>query len=298
MENNPTKIQSSLSKNHLTCLCGELNSTPYYNAGEISELFKGYQLVSCHSCGLVRTDPSPISQKQDAENLYDDPLYYAQAMNEKDFWIGKARLVLKDLKGISPNSTLLEVGCGTGWIVKAASELGFKAKGIDINRHAIELGREHFKINLERKFLNEVKEKFDVIVVNHVLEHILDPKQFLIDAHERLNLGGYLFFGLPNLNGGIPTTLRLLNKLPAGPGSNWLWIGYQPNQHIWHFTPKTIRDFLEREGWQVTKTRTNLNNAYASVPVTKLRHRFIQKIWKVYEKFHWADEMGILCQKK
>lgn len=42
--------------------------------------------------------------------------------------------------------TFLDVGCGTGWIVKLAKELGFNAMGVEIYKPYVELGRMEFNL--------------------------------------------------------------------------------------------------------------------------------------------------------
>ncbi len=283
---------------HLDCICGETQSIEYFDFFKQTGKFKGFKLVKCVKCDLVRTDPSPISSGSDAEDLYDDPHYYSLSAQETDFWIDMAKKSLKDLEFIQKRGKLLDVGCGLGYMVKVAKDMGFDAYGIEMNPHPIPIGKKLFNINIEQKSLNEVNEKFDVIISNHVIEHVLSPKDFLSEMGERLNDGGHIYLGVPNIQGGIPKTLRLFNKLKKGPGANWLWVGYQPKEHIWHFSLKTFTDFLEREGWEVMKSRSNLNNSYAYAKVPKLRQRIIQKLWKTYEFFNRADEFTVVCRKK
>ncbi len=283
---------------YLTCLCGQKKFIEYFDPYKKTKRFEGYKLVECTSCSLVRTDPSPISCLDDAKELYDDPNYYAESADQTNFWLKMAKRTIQDLSKIDVKGKLLDIGCGLGYIVKAAEDLGFKASGIDLNPHPIPIGKKKFGVNIARKTLEEVVEKYDVITSNHVLEHVLSPKDFLAQIEERLNPGGYLLLGVPNINGGIPRTLRLLNYLNRGPGANWLWVGYQPNEHIWHFTPQTLMSFLEKEGWEVKKVRVNLNNSYAYIKFPKFHQRIIQKLWRIFEFFNMADEFTVLCQKK
>lgn len=284
------------SEIHLDCICGSKLSSEYFNPEKETGQFEGYTLLKCNDCGLVRTDPSPLSQESEAEDLYNDPNYYAESLDNTDFWLQMARDTIRELPQFIKKGKFLDIGCGPGYIVKAANELGFEAQGIDLNPHPIEAGKREFGVNIARKRLDEVEGTFDVISANHVIEHVIEPAKFLEEIKERLNPGGYLFLGVPNVEGGIPKVLRLLNKLPAGPGSKWLWVGYQLYEHIWHFSPKTFRDFLEREGWQVEYLDVSLNNPYASVEVPRLRQRLMQKLWKTFESSGKADQMVAICR--
>jgi len=283
---------------HLDCICGSKTYKEYFNPEEKTGQFSGYKLIACDQCGLVRTDPSPLSTENEAEDLYDDPNYYADSLKDKDFWLQMAKDTLKDLPEFISRGRFLDIGCGPGYIVKTANDIGFNAEGIDLNPHPIAAGKEAFGVNIARKRLDEVEGTFDVICSNHVIEHVISPADFLKEIGSRLNDEGYLFLGVPNVEGGIPKVLRTLNKLPAGPGSKWLWVGYQLHEHIWHFSPKTFREFLEREGWEVLLLDVSLNNPYATVEVPKLRQKAIQKVWKSFESIGMADQMVAICRRK
>jgi len=282
---------------HLNCLCGSKEATLYFDPYKETGFFNNYKLIICNKCKLVRTDPSPLSDDGDAIDLYSDPNYYKESVTETNFWLEHAKKTLEVIKDLKKGK-LLDIGCGVGYMVEAANSLGFDASGIDLNPYAVEAGKKIFGSNLKHTTIDKVDEKYDIIISNHVIEHLLSPKDFLDSISTKLNNGGYLLLGVPNIEGGIPKTLRMLNKIPNIPGSNWLWVGYQPKEHLWHFTPKSMESFLKREGWEKLVLRVNRNNSYAYAKVNKARQKFIQKVWKLFERINMADEFTILCQKK
>ena len=121
--------------------------------------------------GLYKADKDPWSQSAEgAENL-EMKKYY-------DF--SRAQL-LKLLKKINPNSNLLEVGCGLGFVMDfiAKNLAETSVSGLDISSEAIRRARENFP---EYEFLKEditknrinLKKRFDVVILSQVLWYVLD----------------------------------------------------------------------------------------------------------------------------
>lgn len=142
---------------------------------------------------------------------------------------------------------LLDVGCGLGWAVAEAQRRGFAATGIDQAKPYIQLGRKILKVNLVLSSLENFSttEKYDVIIMNHVLEHIKYPDQFLKLAHKLLVSGGHLLVVCPNIN-----SLMF-----------WIfkerWYGLQPAQHLWQFTGKSLPALVNKKGFKVNSVIIN-----------------------------------------
>jgi Methyltransferase domain len=67
-----------------------------------------------------------------------------------------------------------------------------------------------------------------VVVVNHVLEHVSDPRSFLADLERITAPEGRVFVLVPYYRGWIPRLMK------------GRWIGWFPSQHMWHFRPVTL----------------------------------------------------------
>jgi SAM-dependent methyltransferase len=110
------------------------------------------------------------------------------------------------LKALSSNvSSLLDVGCGGGYLVNAALQRGVHAVGIDVSRHTVEYGNENITKIHGKKPLTLVDEvefyekiiafKGDAISAIGVIEHLRDPQKFF-DAF-KLSEATYLFYSVP-----------------------------------------------------------------------------------------------------
>jgi 2-polyprenyl-3-methyl-5-hydroxy-6-metoxy-1,4-benzoquinol methylase len=90
----------------------------------------------------------------------------------------KVMLFMRSLTGEIRKKDILEIGFGRGDLVPILLQDGISSYyGIDFSKHAVEMAKERItdpKVqleNLDAKDINEDK-KFDVILLNHVIEHI------------------------------------------------------------------------------------------------------------------------------
>jgi 2-polyprenyl-3-methyl-5-hydroxy-6-metoxy-1,4-benzoquinol methylase len=206
-----------------TCVCGGNSYRLLLRTAARDDKSQTFSIVECEACGLGRTLPPPDTEQYRsgyAPNTRDGA--YAGALS--DFW---SPAVARYVRDNSTGSSLLDVGCGVGNLVVAASELGFEAEGIDIDRVATEEARRHGR-RVRTAAVGEIDGQFDAIVVNHVLEHVEDLPSFLGEVSRLLSEGGRLFVLAPNRKG-------LIAKLRRGR-----WMGWVPREHVWHFTPETL----------------------------------------------------------
>ena len=119
---------------------------------------------------------------------------------------------------VSKNSHILDVGCNSGSLVYNLWQLGFHTLfGVDIDKSRIERGqsaypeiKEFLRVYDGSKLPFE-DEKFDVITMFDVLEHIEYIEKFLmIEISRVLKKGGMLLFQTPNKYTNIPTKHREL----------------------------------------------------------------------------------------
>lgn len=149
---------------------------------------------------------------------------------------------LTDLMEMTPQTTVLEIGCAEAGNLKPFLDRGCKATGIDISCSRIDLAREFFAGHPNRKNLElicediykvDLKSKtYDLIVMRDVIEHIPNQEKFMGYVKKFLKPGGKFFLAFPpwqNPFGGHQQVCRnkILSKLP--------WF---------HLLPKSIYEFI------------------------------------------------------
>lgn len=105
--------------------------------------------------------------------------------------------------GIRPTCKFLEIGFGEGFLLDAALEAGFDIKGLDFSVDQILDINENIISHVESThspidtFL-ALDHEFDVVCMQHVLEHILDPLEFVTNIFHKLESGSLVVVEVPN----------------------------------------------------------------------------------------------------
>lgn len=103
---------------------------------------------------------------------------------------------------------ILDVGCGFGMFLYMLKEMGYtNIEGVEIGKRQAEATRElgikvtHISGNGLKQFLYQHKNTWDLITLNHVLEHFKkdDIIEHLIAIREALKDNGKIFVQVPNI---------------------------------------------------------------------------------------------------
>jgi len=159
-----------------------------------------------------------------------------------------------------PGGRLLEVGCGEGWLLAAAEAAGYDVRGLDFSDHGLRafhprlLPRVSFGDafeNLQR--LIDDGASFDVVALEHVLEHVLDPEALLGGLQRLIAPGGVAVITVPNDFSPLQQLARRTGAIDRD-----FWVA--PPQHLNYFDCASLRRFLGRLGFE-------LRLGYASFPI-------------------------------
>jgi len=145
---------------------------------------------------------------------------------------------------------ILEIGSGEGFLLKAAHDNNFRISGIDYNDYAIKNFNKSIlkfftKCNPDQ-YLKELilkKKKFDVVLLQNVLEHVRDPSALILDIKKILFKNSYLFIQVPNDFKKLHFLLKDKNYI------NNFWF-FAPPQHLNYFNSSNIKYFFERHKYK------------------------------------------------
>jgi 2-polyprenyl-3-methyl-5-hydroxy-6-metoxy-1,4-benzoquinol methylase len=95
---------------------------------------------------------------------------------------------------------VLDVGCGTGQLLWLLSSLGAEVTGLDVDPAAAAFVAGELGLSCIEGTIAAVEgaERFDLIVLQDLLEHVLEPREVLERAAELLRPGGVLYLWTPN----------------------------------------------------------------------------------------------------
>ncbi|WP_051119616.1 class I SAM-dependent methyltransferase [Gillisia sp. CAL575] len=157
----------------------------------------------------------------DSKNSFTDKIYHSV----------KKRMLSKKLSWIESNfpeqGKLLDIGAGTGEFLLTAKNNGWKVKGIEPDENARKLAKQK-GIKLLPDSSKFKAEKFDVITMWHVFEHVYDLKNQIIELEQLLKKDGLLIIAVPNFK----SYDALYYKEH--------WAAFDVPRHLWHFSRKSF----------------------------------------------------------
>jgi 2-polyprenyl-3-methyl-5-hydroxy-6-metoxy-1,4-benzoquinol methylase len=217
---------------------------------------KQYTLIKCQNCGLVwLQDPPKDLGRYYGENYHPCP----EAANSIVKKVGR---VIKINKNLLPKAIfskkydkMLEIGCGNGNLMRIilAKYPDAKITGIEMRGKAAKEARASGLDILEGDFFEVAKEipdaTYDVIILDHVFEHLKYPKLALDEFHRLLKPNGEVLITVPNVNG---ISVRLFGKYAET---------YDVPRHLFDFTEDALK-ILAFNSKFATTTKTFSENTF------------------------------------
>jgi len=214
----------------MNCLCGQ-------SAGKLLFSKDGFEWVRCSDCKLVYLrNPPP--------QIYDERYFGEEWYSRnKEEWIQQWQPKLDELELFYQKpGKLLDVGCGLGAFPYAAQVKGWNAYGVEIARYAAKYAREEVGLKVYHGTLIEAafpEKFFDVVTLWEMIEHVPKPIDLLKEIKRILKTDGLLGLSTPNID----------SAEARKAGGDWKML--IPTQHLWYFTPDTLRTTLKTAGFKV-----------------------------------------------
>lgn len=249
----------------------------------IIESGKFAYVCRCINCGLQYLSPRP----KDMSELYSSKYWELNEKTEYDFLnrqrakkyaaiIYQIKKHFKNRKSIS----ILDVGAGDGLFLKMCGDT-FKKYGTELTKSGVSYLKSKGLTNIYLGDFTEIhfKEKYDIIILIHVIEHLKNPSEFLKHAKQYLDKEGILIILTPNENSiflklaQLPLVRKFtLEKDPYIKQRRIknieIVIQKQKNEigrrrflihslhHFYFFTPKTIKKVLNKNNFKLIKVYT------------------------------------------
>jgi len=95
---------------------------------------------------------------------------------------------------------ILDVGCGPGFLLSALDEKWDKY-GADVSKTALEYCAKYARVyHGELSQLDLKEDTFDLVVMNHVIEHLTEPLEYITEARRILKDRGILIIATPDFD--------------------------------------------------------------------------------------------------
>ncbi|MES2764663.1 MAG: class I SAM-dependent methyltransferase [Bacteroidota bacterium] len=239
--------------------------------------------VECNNCHVVYQKELPSMEA--VNNIYDtnDGGYFQDDYKGVDYsegeeWIrGSAVFQISILKKHYSDdlskATILDFGAGTGVLLHELKKLGAGVEGIELSKWACEYGEKKFGVKMHNGdlFVLPISDnKFDIIIMSHVIEHLPDPVEIVLKLKNWLKPGGILMVATPN----VESTGEHIFK------SKWLY--YIPNEHLQLFSPQSIDFFFKKIGLQNKGTELYLwRKRQTPEALLRLAYSFVKRGIKI-----------------
>ena len=153
---------------------------------------------------------------------------------------------------------MLDIGCGRGESLVAASRLGWQAIGVEPSAAFVQEGRREFGLDIVHgtaASLTEPEGTFDLVLLSGVLEHVYDPVRMLRDASRFICPWGLVFVDVPNEASFVQRLARLYFRVRGRDWTAALSPTFPP-YHVVGFTARSLRFAFERSALTPLTIRT------------------------------------------
>ncbi|MEI8230791.1 MAG: class I SAM-dependent methyltransferase [Candidatus Peregrinibacteria bacterium] len=198
------------------------------------------EILRCSRCGL--TYPRQLIDTEMLSSLYQKSTftYDAEASSIRKTYARYLRRATALMKGQPHPWSYLDIGCGNGFMLGAAHEIGFdEVLGVEPSAHAISLAEDRVRPKILQGMFSEhllAGRQFDLISCFQTLDHIADPVTFIRDCARLLKPGGRMLC----INHNIASwTARIL-------GERCPMIDIE---HTFLHTPRSMRLLFEQAGF-------------------------------------------------
>ena len=217
-----------------------------------------FQAKRCAACSFVFLDPRLTAEElkllySDEYFLHDGADFGAHSPSDYESAAIKGSVKFPEILGwiqrYKPSGDFFEIGCGMGYFLEFARKNGYSVSGIEYAELGVKTCQTKFGLNVQRGSFEDLPiqpDRYDVMFMGDVLEHLVQPLDMLRKAHSMLKLSGVLAAEVPSMFNSLAgqlavTGMRMLRtKKKMG----------MPPYHVNEFTPKTLRLMIERAGFK------------------------------------------------
>ena len=262
----------------------------------------GLQVVRCRRCHLLYVNPR-LTAKALSRLYNNDEIsphsYYRETRLADQKTFSKRLDLLQQLLGNKKKIRILDIGCNIGTLLFEAEKRGWECHGIDINAQV----KSFFKNSKVELRIGDVikssylKNSFDLIIMNDLIEHIPNPQQLLLKVNALLKSDGLVFMVTPD---GGSFMARILGKR---------WFHLKPREHLYYFSKTHLRRLFRDTGFMVTsfqhlgRYRSLDTLATKSASLFGPLSHFVHKVFRFLHldrlvvPFNLYDEYAIIARK-
>lgn len=190
-------------------------------------------VYACSTCGFMQcNDLSDVLSFY--ETLQDQAYEQGRKERYQQSWA-----LIEYLQKFRKTGSLLDIGAGSGILIEAALKAGYAARGIEPSQW-LQKAADKLKLPVTNGVLSDLpdEQRFEIITLIDVIEHVVDPLGLLTDIRRRLVIQGLCMVVTPDCRSFFA---RLLGRR---------WWHYRV-AHVGYFDPKTLALACEKAGFEI-----------------------------------------------
>jgi 2-polyprenyl-3-methyl-5-hydroxy-6-metoxy-1,4-benzoquinol methylase len=254
-------MHSIITRSNCPC-CGGINIEKAIACKDYTVSNEIFDIWECGDCSLRFTQHIPTEDS--IAPYYKSDTYISHSDTEKGFvnkiykiarnytlnW--KIRLVKQSLGNKVKEISLLDIGSGTGAFLRKAFTAGFLVTGLEPDDGARKICKDKYDLQLEepQNLFELTSEKYDVVTMWHVLEHVHELHQYMDQIKRVLKKDGVLLIALPNYTS--------LDARQYGV----YWAAYDVPRHLYHFTLTALSKLAAQHGMRVQSIKSMWLDAF------------------------------------
>ncbi|HEV1997649.1 MAG TPA: class I SAM-dependent methyltransferase [Candidatus Dormibacteraeota bacterium] len=199
-----------------------------------------FDYVRCNACGTLQIAEVPA----DLGRYYQS---YSPHVNRSAVFEMLRRALLRGCYTFprpSGDRTLLDIGCGSGWYMEAMMARGWKAQGYEPDADTAQRAANATGVRVVSSLEDLPDASFDLVTMNHVVEHVPDPAALLTTVLRLLRPGGRAWLSVPDPEG------REARRFGAG------WFHLDPPRHLSLLSRSRTTQLLEAAGFRGVSIRS------------------------------------------
>ena len=254
-------IQSKQQINYLpreTVICDICQSSESQVVCEVPSFYSDerFTLVRCKQCSLIYVNPrqQEAAKLKNLEKVSEGAVF--EHMQERDEEV--FRQILNTIQPYCPMGTLMDIGCASGGLLRAASNRGYTVAGVEINQHAVQYAVQHYNLNVQCGTLETTQwkdESFDIVIMVNAIEHLYHPSQTVSHIQRILKPGGFFFCMTPDFNHYATRAAQVFGLMKDADRID-------PTGHPYHFTPPTLAELIRRQGFQIIRCGSPISGLF------------------------------------
>jgi len=271
-------------------ICGKSEFSIYLQTKDFFLTGEEFTIVKCKSCGFLFVNPRPDANE--ISKYYKSEEYISHSNTKKGllnkiYHIIRKRNHQKKYEIISfykQFGTILDIGCATGEFLNYLKKQSWETMGVEPDLDARNYANNEYGLKvMPETFLNDTSsEKFDVITMWHVLEHVHALEERVQQIKRLLTKNGIATIAVPNAG--------------SYDAQNYgkYWAGYDLPRHIYHFTQESIIKLFEKYNFKLDKIVPMKYDAYyISMLSEKYKtgsRNLLKAFWTGYKSNLWAKK--------